>query len=62
MHDHHDQEPTLRVSSEGKEFVDIKLESSRPVTVRLQVEGCCNCQHGTETRPGSYVDSDLGLS
>ena len=56
-----DQEPILRVSSNGKESVDIRLESSSPVTVRLQVDGGCNCQHDTENRPGSYIDSDLGL-
>jgi hypothetical protein len=56
-----DQEPILRVSSNGKESVDIRLESSSPVTVRLQVDGGCNCRHDTENRPGSYTDSDLGL-
>ena len=61
MSQHHDQDPTLRISRNGTESVDIQLESSTPVTVRLQVEGCCNCQHHTENRPGSYVDSDLGL-
>jgi hypothetical protein len=55
------QEPTLRVSSNGKEWVDIQLESSAPVNVRLQVDGGCNCQHDTGNRPGSYIDSDLGL-
>jgi hypothetical protein len=57
---HHDQEQILRVSSEGREFVDIQLESSSPVTVRLQLDGGCNCQHANGNRPGSYVDSDLG--
>jgi hypothetical protein len=61
-----DQESILRLSSNGKEHVDIRLESSSPVTVRLQLDGGCNCQHGTENRPGenrpgSYVDSDLGV-
>ena len=57
---HHDQEQILRVSSEGKEFVNTQLESSSPVTVRLQLDGGCNCQHDNGNRPGSYVDSDLG--
>ena len=61
MSQRHDQEQTLRISSEGKESVDIQLQSSSPVTVRLQLDGCCNCQHETEKRPGSYIDSDLGL-
>jgi len=61
MYDRHDQPPILRVSRNGKEPVDIRLEASSPVTVRLQVDGCCNCQHHTEDRPGSYVDSDLGV-
>ncbi|GAA5194210.1 hypothetical protein GCM10023346_21080 [Arthrobacter gyeryongensis] len=61
MSQHQDQAPTLRISSSGKEFVDIELESSSPVTVRLQVDGGCNCQHDNRNRPGSYVDSDLGL-
>lgn len=61
MSQHHDQEQALRVSSEGKEFVNIQLESSNPVTVRLQLDGGCNCQHDNGNRPGSYVDSDLGL-
>lgn len=56
-----DQEHTLRVSSNGKKSVDIHPESSSPVTVRLQIDGGCNCQRGTENRPGSYVDSDLGI-
>jgi hypothetical protein len=53
------QESILRVSSNGQEHVDIRLEASSPVTIRLQLDGGCNCQHGTENRPGSYVDSDL---
>jgi len=57
MSQHHDQEHILRVSSEGKDFVNIQLESSSPVTVRLQLDGGCNCQHD---RPGSYVDRDFG--
>ena len=61
MSQHHDQEQTLRVSSDGKEFVNIQLESSSPVTVRLQLDGGCHCQHDNGNRPGSYVDSDLGL-
>ncbi len=61
MSQHHDHEQTLRVSSEGKEFVNVQLESSSPVIVRLQLDGGCNCQHDNGNRPGSYVDSDLGL-
>ena len=60
MSQHHDQEQTLRVSSDGKEFVNIQLESSSPVTVRLQLDGGCNCQHDAGRLPGSYVDADLG--
>lgn len=60
MSQHNDQEQILRVSSEGKEFVNIQLESSSPVTVRLQLDGGCNCQHGNGNLPGSYIDSDLG--
>ena len=56
-----DQESILRLSSNGKQHVDIRLEASSPVTVRLQLDGGCNCQRGTENRPGSYVDSDLGV-
>jgi hypothetical protein len=56
-----DQESILRLSSNGQEHVDIRLEASSPVTVRLQLDGGCNCQHGTENRPGSYVDSDFGV-
>ena len=56
----HDQEQTLRISSHGKEFVDIQLQSSSPVTVRLQLDGGCNCRHDNGNRPGSYIDSDLG--
>ena len=55
-----DQHETLRISSAGKEFVDIQLECSNPVTVQLQLDGGCNCQHDHGNRPGSYVDSDLG--
>ncbi|KQQ96316.1 hypothetical protein ASF72_18920 [Arthrobacter sp. Leaf141] len=53
-------EQVLRVSTDGKDFVDVRLESATPVTVRLQLDGGCNCQHTFGTRPGSYVDSDLG--
>jgi len=60
MSQHHDQEQTLRVSREGKDFVNIQLGSSSPVTVRLQLDGGCNCQHNNGNRPGSYIDSDLG--
>lgn len=56
-----DQESIIRVSSNEKEQADIRLEASSPVTVRLQLDGGCNCQNGTEKRPGSYVDSDLGV-
>lgn len=56
----HDQEQTLRISSKGKESVDIQLQSSSPVTVRLQLDGGCNCHHDNENRPGSYIGSDLG--
>lgn len=55
-----DQESILRLSSNGQEHVDIRLEASSPVTVRLQLDAGCNCQHSPEKRPGSYVDSDLG--
>ncbi|WP_284977866.1 hypothetical protein [Arthrobacter sp. fls2-241-R2A-200] len=55
-----DQVQTLRVSSNGEDSVDIHLDSSSPVTVRLQLDGHCSCQHDGENRPGSYVDSDLG--
>jgi hypothetical protein len=61
MTNRNDQEPVLRFSSNGKEDVDIRLESSSPVTVRLQVDGGCSCRQNTENRPGSYTDSDLGL-
>jgi len=56
-----DQIHTLRVSSNGKESADIQLDSSSPVTVRLHLDGGCNCQHDTEKRPGSYIDNDLGI-
>jgi hypothetical protein len=59
MSQRHDQEQTLRISSEGKDSVDIQLQSSTPVTVRLQLDGGCNCHHHNENRPGSYIDSDL---
>lgn len=55
-----DQHQTLRISSEGKDFVDIQLESSIPVTIRLQLDESCNRNHDNGNRPGSYVESDLG--
>ena len=55
-----DEKQSLRVSSNGKESVDIQLESSSPVTVRLKLDGGCNCRHDNGNRPGSYIDSDLG--
>ncbi|WP_248763280.1 hypothetical protein [Pseudarthrobacter sp. SSS035] len=61
MSERHDQEQILRVSSEGKESVEIQLESSNPVTVRLQLVSGCTCHHPTQNRPGSYVDSDFGI-
>ncbi|HEU4668357.1 MAG TPA: hypothetical protein VFS79_11915 [Arthrobacter sp.] len=56
-----DQESILRLSSNGTEQADIQLEASSPVNIRLKLDGGCNCQHATEKRPGSYVDSDLGV-
>lgn len=61
MTHHNDQEPILRFSSNGKEPADIRLESLTPVTVRVQVDGGCTCQRDANNRPGSYIDSDLGL-
>jgi hypothetical protein len=55
-----DQQQTLRIGSEGKDFVDIQLESSIPVTIRLQLDGGCKCHHDNGNRPGSYVESDRG--
>lgn len=62
MSQHHNPEQTLRVSSKEQDFVNIQLESSTPVTVRLQLDGGCNCQHDNRNRPGSYVDSELRTS
>ncbi|MBT2593812.1 hypothetical protein [Arthrobacter sp. ISL-72] len=59
MSQHQEQERVLRVSSEGGDTVTLQLDASTPVTVRLQVDGGCTCQH-TTPRPGSYVDSDPG--
>jgi hypothetical protein len=60
MSQHHDQEQTLRISSEGTEFVNIQLESSSPAPVRLQLDGGCIFQHENANRPGSYVDGYFG--
>ena len=60
MHNHHDQKPTLRLSNNGTEPLEIQLEPTNPVTVQLQLDSSCNCQHHTQNRPGSYIDSDPG--
>ncbi|MGJ3190349.1 MULTISPECIES: hypothetical protein [Paenarthrobacter] len=48
---------TLRLSNQASEDVTLTLDSSKPLTVRIEVDGCpCGSAHD---RPGSYVDSDL---
>lgn len=60
MTTHIDQDQILRLSSNGHEPVGIRLESSSPVTVRLEVDGGCQCQQDSKSRPGSYTDTDFG--
>ncbi|BCW43256.1 hypothetical protein StoSoilB5_04400 [Arthrobacter sp. StoSoilB5] len=49
---------TLRLSNEATNDVTLTLDASKPMTVRLEVDHCpCGSEH---SRPGSYVDSDLG--
>ncbi|MCP8999787.1 hypothetical protein NFC73_08590 [Pseudarthrobacter sp. RMG13] len=60
MPNHHAQKPTLRLSRNGTEPLEIHLESTNPVTVQLQLDSPCTCQHPTQNRPGSYIDSDPG--
>ncbi len=60
MTTHIDQDQILRLNTNGQEPVGIRLESASPVTVRLEVDGGCNCQHGSKSRPGSYIDTDFG--
>ncbi|MEV7604128.1 hypothetical protein AB0N65_01635 [Paenarthrobacter sp. NPDC089322] len=53
------EESTLRVINESKEQVSFTVDASKPVTVRVELNGGCPC--GSEhSRAGSYVDSDLG--
>jgi hypothetical protein len=50
-----DQQQTLRISSEGKDFVDIQLESSIPVTIRLQLDGAAIAITTTGTVPARML-------
>lgn len=61
MSDPQYQEQVLKVSSTGENPVVLNLEASTPVTVRLQLDVDCTCGTGSSNRPGSYVDSDLGI-
>lgn len=48
---------TLRFSNQASDDVTLTLDSSKPLTVRIEVDSCpCGSTHD---RPGSYVDSDL---
>ncbi|BCW52087.1 hypothetical protein [Arthrobacter sp. StoSoilB13] len=55
----HEHQSTLRVSSDSGDTVSFTLDATKPVTVKLQVDGGCTCGT-TATVQGSYVDSDLG--
>ncbi|BCW04275.1 MULTISPECIES: hypothetical protein [Micrococcaceae] len=55
----HEQESILRVSTDSGDTVSFTLDATKPVTVKLQVDGGCTCGT-TATVQGSYVDSDLG--
>ncbi|MFJ6453009.1 hypothetical protein [Paenarthrobacter sp. NPDC091669] len=55
---------TLRLNSRdsrntrASEDVTLTLDSSKPMTVRIEVDHCpCGSEHN---RAGSYVDSDFG--
>ena len=45
-------------STQPSEDVTLTLDSSKPMTVRIEVDHCpCGSEHN---RAGSYVDSDFG--
>ncbi|MCT9870479.1 hypothetical protein [Paenarthrobacter aurescens] len=55
---------TLRLNTQANratrasEDVTLTLDSSKPMTVRIEVDHCpCGSEHN---RTGSYVDSDFG--
>ncbi|MCD4849951.1 hypothetical protein LN996_03925 [Arthrobacter sp. AK01] len=55
---------TLRLNTQASrnarasEDVSLTLDSSKPMTVRIEVDHCpCGSEHN---RAGSYVDSDFG--
>ncbi|MGO4147711.1 hypothetical protein AB4Y77_21795 [Paenarthrobacter sp. YAF11_1] len=55
---------TLRLNTQASrntrasEDVTLTLDSSKPMTVRIEVDHCpCGSEHN---RAGSYVDSDFG--
>ncbi|YCH06315.1 hypothetical protein ACTAQJ_14445 [Arthrobacter sp. alpha11c] len=50
----HEQESTLRVSTDSGDTVSFTLDATKPVTVKLQVDGGCTCGT-TATVQGSYV-------
>jgi hypothetical protein len=53
------EESTLHIIRDSKDQVSFTVDSANPVTVRIELSGGCPC--GSEhSRPGSYVDSDLG--
>jgi hypothetical protein len=50
-------EKTLTVSATGHEPVEIQLESSRSLTLRVEVQGAtCTCS--SANRPGCYTDME----
>lgn len=54
-------EKSLTVSATGHEPVEIKVEGTESLTLRVEVQGAnCTCSH--TTRPGSYTDMEPPFS
>ncbi|MCD4849460.1 hypothetical protein LN996_01405 [Arthrobacter sp. AK01] len=55
------KEGTLRVSTTKGEPVELRIDASDPVAVRLEVDNTCGCAEGSGRRVGAYTDTDFGI-
>lgn len=54
------KERTLRVSAGKGEPLDLTIDASNPVAVRLEIENNCGCADSPVRGVGSYTDTDFG--
>jgi len=54
------EETVLRIAAGDAEALNLRVDASAPASVRIEVQGTCNCQGGGSVRQGSYTDTDFG--